>query len=120
MKLPEETIIVIYWLVIAAFVGCFAWFLSFGRSTSAVKRKLFHWYIAIGGLLVMGWFSLLGGVQGLMYFIPLFAIAAYFSLKTTRFCDSCGKTLMNQFTRSRYCPRCGADLDAQETRRANN
>jgi hypothetical protein len=114
MKLPDERLIFAYWLVVVLFIASAACFFLSGRSSAKVKKKLFYWYIAIGGTLIMGWFCMLGGPMSLVVFIPVYAIVSYISLRTTRFCDACGKVLMNQFVPARYCSRCGADLNAQD------
>jgi predicted RNA-binding Zn-ribbon protein involved in translation (DUF1610 family) len=115
MKFPDEKLIFGYWLLIMVFVASAAVFFLLGKSTAKVKRKLFRWYVAIGGVLMLGWFYMLGGPMSLLVFIPIYAITAFISLRNTRFCGSCGKALMNQFIRAKFCPRCGADLDAEET-----
>jgi predicted RNA-binding Zn-ribbon protein involved in translation (DUF1610 family) len=114
MKSPNERLLFIYWLAIAAFIAGSACFFFFGRSSAQVKRKAFRWYIGIGGLLVLGWLWIGIGPQCLLVAIPAFAVSAYLALKTTQFCESCGKVLVNQYVRAKYCPRCGADLSTQE------
>jgi FtsH-binding integral membrane protein len=113
MNFPDSRLVTGYWLAVMVFIVGAMCFFFLGRSSAKFKQKVFYWYIGIGGILVMGWFLMLAGPKSLLLFIPAYAIAAFISLKTTRFCDACGKTLMNQFVRARYCPRCGADLDAQ-------
>ena len=120
MNHPDGRLIVGLWLIIMLTVVGFAGFLFLSRSNSQVKRRVFRWYIGVGGALILLWFWVIGGPIALLFGIPLFAISAFISLKTTRFCDSCGRTLMNQFIRARYCPRCGADLGVQDKKRSEN
>lgn len=114
MNQHDVRLIIGCWLAIMVLVigaGCFFYL---GNSSADLKRRVFRWYIVVGGVLVNFWFVLLGGLISLLFSIPLFAISALICIKTTRFCDSCGATRMNQFIRAQFCPRCGADLDAQE------
>lgn len=120
MNLPDGRLIFGYWLVVMIFIAASAGFFMLGNATAKTKRKAFYWYVGVGGLLLAGWFYMLGGLSGLLLCVPLYAVSSFICLKTTRFCDACGKTLMNQFFRARYCPRCGADLDDQDAERNAN
>jgi membrane-bound acyltransferase YfiQ involved in biofilm formation len=117
MKFPDSRLVVGSWLVVATLIISMLAF-NFLNNNASLKRRVFRWYIVIAGVMIGWWFYLLGGPESLLVLIPVFAVSAYISLKTTRFCDACGKTLMNQFTRAKFCPRCGADLDAQDANRA--
>lgn len=111
------SVIIACWVAIIVLMISAAAFFFLGKSSAAVKRRVFRWYIVVGGILVNCWFLLVGGPAALWIGIPGFAVAAYLCARTTRFCDACGAALMNQFTRVRFCTRCGADLDAQNDSR---
>jgi hypothetical protein len=112
MNIPNDSFVVAYWLVMVVVVAGAVAFFTLGRSNARVKRKVFYWYMAVGGALVLGWFYMLFGLTGVLIFIPLYMFSGYVTLKATRFCNSCGKVLIRQFIPARYCPRCGADLNA--------
>ena len=116
MKFPDVRIVIGSWLVIMSLViGMFA-FNSLNNDAN-LKHKVLRWYMVLGGVAIGWWFFLLGGIQGLLAAIVLSPVSALIAWRTTRFCDACGKTLMNQFTKAKFCPRCGADLDAQDENR---
>ena len=119
MKDMNGPIIVGYWLVGALLIGsAFAYF-TFGKASGQTKRKMFRWYMVIGGLFVSGWFALLGGILAFVAGLALMAVFAPINWYLTRFCDACGATMFNQFVHSKFCPRCGANLDAQDRERAD-
>jgi hypothetical protein len=116
MKYPDPQVVIASWLAIMILiVGVFLF--NVLSKDAELKRKIWRWYMVVGGLVSGWWFYLLGGGVGLLFVIVLVPLTALLNWHTTRFCDARGKTLMNQFSRAKFCPRCGADLDAQDDAR---
>jgi hypothetical protein len=102
-------IFAVTWVILG--VGSFIFF-SYNKN-AALKRKA--WPIMVIGagalFLTFGW---LMGFRGQpMYFMaPFVLLITALNLKGTKFCDSCGKTIMarSPFTSTRFCPDCGTEL----------
>jgi hypothetical protein len=109
----RETIFVILMglFVILGIAGSGAFFL--GKNT-AFKKKYFPWYVISIGVL-FGLSMIVTGMDfiGLIIFIPAIAFITYINLRTIKFCDSCGKTIVNRawFSKVNYCSNCGAKLN---------
>jgi hypothetical protein len=100
---------IITWIALAA-IG-FALF-QFSRDARR-KRRLFPWGIGLSSALFIGFMNALGApwfvVLGMTPFVLLIA---WLNLRMTRFCDSCGRTVIGGFGgRPRYCQHCGASLE---------
>lgn len=113
----DSRIIVGIWVAMAALIAVALVYFRFSPAGGPTKRRVFRWYTVIGGCLVSLWFALLLGLPGLILAAGIFPIAAWHSLRVTRFCDECGATQFNQFSRPRFCAQCGDDLDAQDQSR---
>ncbi len=48
----------------------------------------------------------------LFFVVPAAALIGFLNIRLTKFCDSCGATLVNPawFRRMRFCPSCGAPM----------
>jgi hypothetical protein len=48
-----------------------------------------------------------------LFLIPAVALMTFLNLRNTKFCDACGKTLINQnpFSPPAFCSKCGAALN---------
>ena len=94
-------------------LGSFLFF-HFNRNT-ALKRQVWPVFIIAIGLMFGGFVYLMMGRQQpqVLYLMgPAIFLISFLNIRTTRFCDSCGKTLYRQpiFTRTQFCPHCGAQL----------
>lgn len=97
------------WILLGA--GSAAFFLL--NSNAGLKRKVLPPFVIGTSILFLGFNVLMGfPLQALLVTGPVVALIAYLNLRATKFCDACGKTLMNQnpFSPAKYCSRCGAEL----------
>jgi hypothetical protein len=48
-----------------------------------------------------------------IFVVPFVALITFINLRVMKFCDACGRTVMNQnpFSLPKYCSKCGAALD---------
>jgi hypothetical protein len=87
----------------------------FFRSKNAkLKKRVFPWYVGGAGTLFARFVVLLTGEPALLFLIvPAVLLISYGNIRTTKFCESCGTTLLHQgwFTKARYCSYCGAPLE---------
>lgn len=97
------------WIVLGMASAAFFFF----SKDASLKRKVWP-PVAIGvGVLCLGFVWLVGFPAEAMYVaVPIVALLTFLNLRGTRFCDSCGKTLMspNPLFRRESCPRCGSKL----------
>jgi hypothetical protein len=102
------------WIVLGIFSAAF----FFLNNNAALKRKV-HPPFVIGVSILFLCFVLLMGTprDGFFYciFVPGIVLITVMNLRNTRFCDTCGKTLINQnpFVRPKFCSRCGASLEGE-------
>jgi rRNA maturation endonuclease Nob1 len=47
------------------------------------------------------------------FIIPFVALITFINLRVMKFCNACGRTVMNQnpFSPPKFCSKCGAALD---------
>jgi len=89
-------------------------FFTFNRN-AALKRRIWPGFIIGGGLLFVSFVYFSVGQQQpeLLYFLlPMTALVSFINIRSTRFCDACGRTLTRQpiLKRTQFCPHCGAEL----------
>ena len=78
----------------------------------ALKKWVFPRLVAGSGAV----FALLVGLTApfplFLFFAPFVALIVWLNIRMTRFCDACGRMLINHMWWSQmiYCPRCGAKL----------
>ena len=100
----------VFWIALG--LGSFLFF-QFSRDAK-LKRRI--WPILIICIaIIFGCFVLYmtgGDARVLFIMIPAIILISFLNLRTTRFCNSCGKTLHRQpvFSRPQFCPYCGAQL----------
>ena len=95
------------WIVLG--LGSFAFF-YFNRD-AALKRKVLPVVIVSTGILFLGFLWLMGLRGEAMYIaVPAVILISLLNLRGTKFCDSCGRTLYNQwpFSEVELCPKCGS------------
>jgi len=79
-----------------------------------LKRKLWPFYI-IGIEVILVALVMLAHLPltALFVMIPVLVLAAYLNLTRTKFCDSCGATILNQnfLTKTEFCTKCGERVE---------
>ena len=78
-----------------------------------LKRKLFPPFVVGIGILFIGFIYLTDpSFSGFYVIIPATIIIVILNIRDTKFCGSCGKTLMlnRLLTKPGYCPNCGEKL----------
>jgi hypothetical protein len=109
---PQEFVVfMVVWGLLG--LGSFLFF-HFNRS-AALKRQIWPVFNVVIGLIFGGFvYFIMGRAQPQVLFlmIPAVILVSFLNIRTTRFCDSCGKTLYRQpiFARRRFCPHCGSEL----------
>jgi len=64
---------------------------------AALKRKLWPPFVIGTGLLFVFFVYLMGfGDQAMYMMVPAVILITFLNLRATKFCDSCGKTIINQ------------------------
>lgn len=111
----ELTVIFIsFWVVLVIFS---IWFFGINRNASR-KRRYYPLFIissyALFAMVLIAIGILSKKPEGPVYyiFIPALILIGYLNLKTTKFCDGCGRTVHNAnwFTSMEYCLKCGSKL----------
>ena len=91
-------------------------FYFFGvRKDAQLKRKIWPYHIIGVGLLFALFIFLMGFPISVFAIMgPAIILITYLNLKAVRFCDACGKTIMNQnlFSSPEFCTKCGAKLSS--------
>lgn len=109
---PQEFILfMVVWGLLG--LGSFLFF-HFNRS-AALKRQIWPAFNVVIGLIFGGFVYFIMGraqPQVLYLMVPAVILVSFLNIRTTRFCDSCGKTLYRQpiFSQKRFCPHCGSEL----------
>ena len=95
-------------------LGVAGFFLFYINKNVQFKKKYFPWYIILVGVLFI-FFTLGTGfpLEMLYVMVPAVALITFFNIKSTKFCNNCGRTIINQmsFTKVEYCAKCGAKLN---------
>lgn len=77
------------------------------------KRKILPPFVVGTGALFIG-FVYLMGFRGEVFYIavPAVALISVINIRSTKFCDACGKTIINQnfLAKTEYCSKCGEKL----------
>lgn len=88
-------------------------FFYFNRN-APLKRKIFPVFVVATGFTFAAFlvYETRGEPRALSIALPMIALITFLNIRTTRFCDPCGRTLIRQplFTRPSFCPHCGARL----------
>ena len=89
---PPTPIFFLVWAALAV-----AGFLLFQvNRNAAFKRKYFPWFAALAGAVFLGFMIVIGvPIEGLLFMAPFILLITYLNIRTTSFCDSCGRTTYN-------------------------
>lgn len=108
---PEEIspIFISVWIVlmIISFV------IFFLGKDAQLKRKLFKPFVIGAGILFLGFVYSMGVELKVFYFmVPLVILISYLNIRFTKFCNSCGKIVINQMflIPTKFCSKCGEKL----------
>ncbi len=109
---PDEVwpIFVGVWIVL----GAASFVIFFLGEDAQLKRKLWPPFVIGSGILFLLFGYILGFRGEALYFmVPAVAVITGINLKSTKFCDSCGKTAFTQslFSAPKFCAKCGAKFD---------
>ena len=83
------------------------------------KRRYFRWYVIGSGVLFLGFIAAVDRSWGALAFMaPAVALISFLSLRATRFCGACGKTVVDSmpFSQAEFCSGCGARFEAETPR----
>lgn len=109
--MPEEIfpIFVGVWVVL----GIISALVFFVGKNVKLKRKLWPPFVIGTGVLFVAFsYAMMPSEQSLMLIVPAVALITFLNLRSTRFCDSCGRTVINQnfFVKPDFCSKCGYKL----------
>ena len=83
------------WVVLGIFSALF----FFSSTNAALKRKVHPPFVIGVGALFLSFVVLMGFARDAFFFFvmaPAVALITFLNLRNTKFCDSCGKTLIGQ------------------------
>lgn len=108
---PDEIFPIFFgtWVVL----GIISFAIFFIGKNAQLKRKLWPPFVIGTGVLFIGFICAMGfGGQALYIMVPAVVLITFLNLRSTKFCDSCGKTIINQnfLVRPEFCSKCGAKL----------
>jgi hypothetical protein len=100
------------WVVLGIVSAAFFFF----NNDAALKRKIHPPFVIGVGILFLSFVVLMGFPPDAFFFlvvVPAVILISYLNLRNTKFCSSCGKTLISQnpFMQPKFCSKCGANLD---------
>jgi hypothetical protein len=88
-------------------------FLFFARNRDAARKRRYFPRLAIGAGVVFALvIAFIVPWPALFLFIPFIGVIVWLNIRMTRFCDACGRTLINQawWSKMLFCPYCGEKL----------
>jgi len=98
------------WVALGLFSAAFFFF---GKNAS-LKRKVWPPFTIATAIVFVGFVWAMGfPSQVFLVMIPAVALITFLNLRSVKFCDACGKTIMKQnpFSTPQFCSKCGAKLD---------
>jgi hypothetical protein len=103
-----EATCVVALIVLNLVAGAFFYLSKNGR----LKRRLYHFLVGLQLLLFFGFvFALTGSLSKIpIWFVAVVALMILWNIRTTKFCDSCGKFVRAFLVPAKYCPKCGAQI----------
>src|SRR2546421_10768874 len=110
----------IFWVFFAVWIvlglGSAGFF--FGSRNAKLKKQVFPWFVwGVGALFIIFLLLITGQPFMLAFVVPAVVLISYLNIRMTRFCESCGATVINHawFRKARYCSHCGAPFDRTES-----
>jgi hypothetical protein len=94
-------------------LGLFSGAVFFLGKNASLKRKVWPPFTIATATLFVGFVWAMGfPSQVFLIVIPAVALITFLNLRSVKFCDACGKTVMNQnpFSPPQFCSKCGANL----------
>ncbi len=88
-------------------------YLFFARNKDVALKKRIFPRLAIGAGAAFGLvISLMAPWPAVLLFFPFIGLITWLNIRMTRFCDGCGKMLINHqwWTTMNFCSHCGAKL----------
>lgn len=100
------------WIIL----GILSFYLFFIKNDYQFKIKYYRFFVVLAGMIFIGFVAAMGAPKRIyIILIPAVALTMFLNIKFTRFCKTCGKTIINQipFTSISFCPKCGSRLQDQ-------
>jgi len=97
------------WVVL----GIVSFVIFFLGKDAQLKRKLWKPFVIGTGALFIGFVYLMGfGGEALYIMVPAVVLITFLNIRSTKFCDACGKTIINQnfLVKPDFCSKCGEKL----------
>jgi hypothetical protein len=110
----RQDIFPIFFVVWVA-LGIAGFFLFYVSKNVQFKKRYFPWYVILAGVLFISFGLGTGLPLEMLYFmVPVVALITFLNIRSTKFCDNCGRTIINQawFSKVEYCAKCGAKLNS--------
>ena len=112
LTIPQENLDQIFHIFVGVWILigiAFSAFLFFNRN-AALKRKLVPPLVIGTAVLFLGFVWMVG--FPLYTAPPAVALITYSNIRTTKFCDACGRTAIpsNPIFAPKFCSKCGANL----------
>lgn len=85
----------------------------FASKNAHLKRKAWPPFLIATAVVFFGGAWAAGApAEALLFLVPLLSVSTFLGLRSTRFCDACGKTTMSQtpFSPPTICNKCGSTL----------
>lgn len=108
---PDEIFPIFFgtWVVL----GIVSFVIFFVCKDARLKRRVWKPFVIGTGALFIGFVYLMGfGGEALYIMVPAVILISFLNIRSTKFCDSCGKTNINQnfLVKPEFCSRCGDKL----------
>ncbi len=97
------------WVVL----GIISFIIFFVSKDAQLKRKLWKTFVIGTGALFIGFVYLMGfGDEAFYIMVPAVILISFLNIRVTKFCDACGKTIINQnfLGKPEFCSKCGEKL----------
>ena len=99
------------WTSLLVLVSLFYW-----KGSLANKRR-FHPFVVVGSALIfLAFVTVMLPASTFVIIVPVVALVSFLNYKITKFCSSCGATIVQRPGLSkRPCPKCGHAPDGEKT-----
>jgi len=107
--MSQEKLFTIFF-IIWAILGLFSFIVFFYGKNAPLKKRLWPPFIVGTSLLLLVFMYLMGmGLNSFYLMVPGIGLIAFLNLRSTKFCDACGRTDMNPnfFVVPEFCSKCG-------------